>query len=83
MIDTTSLSILQYNVQKSKNITMAPLLADPEVQKYHILAIQEPWKNPTIHTSYNPSSSAFHLVYRPKENTRVAFYINKELEVES
>jgi hypothetical protein len=83
MIDTTSLSILQYNVQKSKNITMAPLLADPEVQKYHILAIQEPWKNPTIHTSYNPSSSAFHLVYRPEENTRVAFYINKELEAES
>jgi hypothetical protein len=34
-----SLKILQYNVQKSKNKVMVPLLADPRVQEFDIIAL--------------------------------------------
>lgn len=48
MNHTSTLSIVQYNVMKSKDIVMATLLRDPNVQEYDILAIQEPWRNPFI-----------------------------------
>ena len=59
MID---LKILQYNVQKSKDKVMAPLLADPRIQKFDIIAIQEPWKNPYQETTYYPSLCPFYLL---------------------
>jgi hypothetical protein len=39
---TEKLNILQYNVRKSGNEVMAPLLADLRVLKFSFLAIQEP-----------------------------------------
>ena len=38
----TTLSILQYNVHKSRDIVMASMLRDSQVHEYNILAIQEP-----------------------------------------
>lgn len=38
----TTLSILQHNVRKSRDMVMASLLRDPKVHKYDVLAIQEP-----------------------------------------
>src|SRR5271170_3921221 len=69
------LTILQYNVQKSKDNVLMPLLEDP--------SIQEPWKNPFLQTSYNPSTSNFSLAYMPHPDTRVAFYINKQIDTSS
>ena len=74
--------ILQYNVQKSKDKVMAPLLEDPRVQAYDILAIQEPWNNPFMETTYNPRNSCFYLVYPPGKG-RACFYINKKLNLAS
>ena len=45
MTSKRTLSILQYNVQKSRAV-MAPLLRDPAVLGLDIIAIQEPWRNP-------------------------------------
>jgi len=81
MITHPYLSILQYNTQKSKNGVLAPLLADRNTRNIDILAIQEPWRNPHILSSYNPSSSPFYLSYKPHEHTRVSFYINKRLNL--
>ena len=39
---TTALTILQYNVMKSRDEVMATLLRDPSIQNYDILALQEP-----------------------------------------
>ena len=48
-----------------------------------ILAIQEPQFNPQNRSTYNPSSSQFHLFYRGEEGARVYQYINKRLDIDS
>ena len=57
------LSILQYNVYKSKDIVMASCLRDTEVKKYDILTIQEPWLNAYMATSHHPIKEIFRLIY--------------------
>lgn len=43
MVGHRELRILQYNVQKSRDVVLASLFQDPKVLEYDILAIQEPW----------------------------------------
>ena len=76
-----SLKILQYNVQTSKDKVMAPLLADPRTHEFDIIAIQEPWKNPHIETTYCPTRSPFYLLYPPEGRARSCFLINKKLDI--
>jgi hypothetical protein len=76
------LRVLQYNVQKSKDKVMAPLLADKAVAAYDILALQEPWRNPHKNATYCPSSSAFYMAYNDEER-RSCFLINKSLNISS
>ena len=73
------LKILQYNVHKSKDRVMAPLLEDSRIHAFDILAIQEPWNNTHIATSYNPRNSWFYLAY-PAERGRACLFINKRLD---
>jgi hypothetical protein len=77
---TNTFDILQYNIQKSKTLVAAPLLADSAIAKFHVLAIQEPWRNPHSPTTYCPSSCNFYSSYLDSEHTRVAFYINKDID---
>lgn len=53
------LTILQYNVQKSKDSVLMPLLEDPLIQTYSILAIQEPWKNHLFKPHTTPLPATF------------------------
>ena len=78
-----SLKILQYNVQTSKDKVMAPLLADPRTHEFDIIAIQEPWKNPHIETTYCPARSPFYLLYPTEGRARSCFLINKKLDITS
>jgi hypothetical protein len=73
------LTVLQYNVNKSRERVMAPLLADENVWKYDIIAIQEPWRNRFQTTTYHPVKDRFDLVYNEQPNTRVCFFINSQL----
>jgi hypothetical protein len=73
------LKILQYNVHTSKGKVMAPLLADHHISEFTVLAIQEPWQNPHIHTTHNPYKSSFYLHYPPSANASVCFFANKLL----
>ena len=83
MNNTNTLSILQYNVMRSKDIVMATLLRDQNILEYDILAIQEPWRNPFMSTSHNPIPESFHLFF-PQDTrdapARVCFFINKRLD---
>ncbi|KAF4627316.1 hypothetical protein G7Y89_g10844 [Cudoniella acicularis] len=63
MNNTNTLSILQYNVMRSKDIVMATLLRDQNILEYDILAIQEPWRNPFTSTTHNPIPASFYLVF--------------------
>jgi exonuclease III len=79
----TTLSILQYNVHKSRDMVMASMLRDPRIHEYDILAIQEPWRNPFAATTHHPAKSVFHLCCPAEEEAgpaRVCFFINKRLD---
>jgi exonuclease III len=76
---TSTLKILQYNVNHGKEATMIPLLQDTRVHEFDILAIQEPWGNKSTPTSYNPYDSPFYLAYPPKQEARVCIYVNKRI----
>ena len=73
------LRILQYNVQKSRDIVLASLFEDPKVLEYDILAIQEPWRNPFRATTYHPLKAHYNLTYLAETTTRVCFYIHKRI----
>jgi hypothetical protein len=74
------LRILQYNVQKSKDIVLASLFQDNKVLEYDILVIQEPWQNLFIATFYYPLKAHFQLTYLDDTTTRLCFYINKRID---
>lgn len=79
----TTLRILQYNVRKSRDTVMATLLRDPRVMDYDILAIQEPWRNPSMSTTHHPAKAQFHLCYPAVIEggpARVCFFVNKRLD---
>jgi hypothetical protein len=78
MTSKRTLSILQYDVQKSRAV-IAPLLRDPAVLELDIIAIQEPWRNPHQNTTHNPVADQFHLVYMDSKDTRTCFFINKKI----
>jgi hypothetical protein len=80
MTDHQSLRILQYNVQKSKDVVLASLFQDRWISEYDVIAIQEPWRNPFIATSYHPLKTHFQLTYFNDKKTRVCFYINKRID---
>ena len=50
--------ILQWNVQRSVNKAMAPLLRDPKITGYTVIAIREPWLNPYQNTTHYPGEAA-------------------------
>jgi hypothetical protein len=78
-----TLTILQYNVRKSRDTVMATLLRDPKINNYDILAIQEPWKNPFSETTHHPAKDQFHLCYPTLEKegpSRVCFLVNRRID---
>ncbi len=76
---TPHLKILQYNVHTTEGKVIAPLLADPCVSEFTVLAIQEPGHNLPILTTHNPSNSSFYLLYPPSTETSVCLFVNKSL----
>ncbi len=76
---TAQLKMLQYNVHTTQGKVMVPLLADPHISTLSVLDVQEPWKNPHILTTHNPSNSSFHLFHPPSAEASVCFFVNKSL----
>ena len=55
MLDTTeTLNTIQYNVNKSRNRVMTPMFKSLDPERHHILAVQEPWRNPQMPTTSRP-----------------------------
>jgi exonuclease III len=78
-----TLSILQYNVHKSRDIVMASMLRNPRIHDYDILAIREPWRNPFAATTHHPAKDVFHPCCPAGEMAgpaRVCFFINRRLD---
>ncbi|EDN04471.1 predicted protein [Histoplasma mississippiense (nom. inval.)] len=79
MLEHQELRILQYNVWKSRDVVLASLFQNRKILDYDILAIQEPWRNPFIETSYHPLKAQFQLTYLANAATRVCLYISKRI----
>ena len=75
------LRILQYNVQKSKNKVIVPLLDGPQ-EPYNIIAVQEPWLNPLVATTYCPRDCLYNLVFSKEGRARTCLYINKDIPLD-
>ena len=69
--------ILQYNTQKSKDGAQAQAIDG--LEEFDIIAIQEPWLNPSIRTTYNPRNGRYHLIYPKEGRARTCIYINKAI----
>ena len=74
------LRILQYNVQKSKNGVMVPLIDGPQ-DPYDVVAVQEPWLNPNIDTTYCPRSCPYNLIFPQGGRARTCLLINKRIPI--
>jgi exonuclease III len=79
----STLSILQYNVHRLRDIVMASMLRDPRIHEYDILAIQELWRNPFAATTHHPAKRFFYLCCLAGSeagHARVCFFVNKRLD---
>jgi hypothetical protein len=57
------------------------LLEDNEVaNSFHVLTIQEPWRNPQTPTTYSPASCNFHVTCLDSKHTREAVSINNGID---
>ena len=79
MLENSTLSILQYNVNNSRTQVMIPLFEPEGIEDYDILAIQEPWRNSFQHTTNNRIGQQFELIYMPDAATRVCLLVNKKI----
>ena len=62
---------------------MISLLIDEEIKSYDIIAIQKSWRNSHVITSLNSHHSEFHLLFRSNVDTKVCFYINDQIDLNS
>lgn len=81
-------SIMQYNMRKDKDGTMAEFLRDEEVLGTDVIAVQEPWGNKYCATTHHPQKQLYHLVWPTDEIpevagryiARVCFFIHKRID---
>src|SRR6266487_5794455 len=75
-----SIQVLQYNIQKSKNRVMVPLL-EGNHKLYDIIAIQEPWLNPYNSTTYCLCSCQYNLIFSQTSRARTCILVNKQIPI--
>ncbi len=79
----STLSILQYNVQKSYAV-MNLLLRNKSAWKFDIIAIQEPWiNNYDEKATHNPSQGRFKAYLANADRPLVCFFINSKINPNS
>lgn len=64
-----SFEILQYNAHKAWPV-MATFLRDKKVLAADVIAVQEPWKNENQHTTHQPATATFQLLYPANSTPR-------------
>ena len=57
---------------------MIPVLDSPYAL-YDVIAIQEPWLNPGVDTTYCPRSCSYNLIFPQAGRARACLFINKRI----
>jgi hypothetical protein len=78
------LSILQYNVHKSKNLMMTSFLRNSTIKNFDIIAIQKSWINVYANTTHHFLKNNHILIYSnsiemKKDLIRICMYVNKRI----
>jgi hypothetical protein len=58
---------------------MIDLFHEPRIEKYDIIAVQEPWRNRYNYATYCPRDCSFVVVDSCQEGSRVCIFVNKRL----
>lgn len=75
-------NMLQYSIRKQKSAVIAQFMRDSEVLRADVIAIQEPWQNPSKGTTHHPAQNTHELVYPAQtkgERARVCLFVSKRL----
>lgn len=85
MISTPELTIIQYNVNKSKDRVQRSFLQSLDPHRHHIVAVQEPWINPHSGRPATVQDRRYHLAISTQRGTtpRTCIYVSKLLSVDS
>jgi hypothetical protein len=83
MKNTNVLIILQYNVRNERVRTMISLFVDKNIQDYDVIAIQKSWRNLFASISLSSNQNDFHLLYKSKDDIRICFYVNDQIDIEN
>jgi hypothetical protein len=83
MKNTNVLIILQYNVRNERIRTMISLLVDKNIQNYDVIAIQKSWRNSFASISLSSNQNDFHLLYKSKNNIKICFYVNDQINIDN
>jgi hypothetical protein len=83
MRNKIALIILQYNVRNEKMRTMIFLLIDDNIQNFDVIVIQKSWRNFFVSITLSFNQSDFYLFYKFDENTKICFYVNDKLNMNS
>jgi hypothetical protein len=62
---------------------MISLLADKNFQDYNVIAIQKFWRNLFASISLSSNQNDFHLLYKSKDDIKICFYVNNQINIES
>jgi hypothetical protein len=83
MKNINALIILQYNVRNERIRTMILLLVNKNIQDYDVIAIQKLCRNSFASISLNNNQNDFHLLYKSKNDIKICFYVNDQINIES
>ncbi len=83
MKNTNVLIILRYNVRNENIRTMISLFANKNIQNYDVIAIQKLWRNSFVSISLNNNQNDFHLLYKSKDDIKIYFYVNDQINIDN
>ena len=82
----SQITILQYNMHKSKDLVMAPFFRDQQNDNYSVIAVQEPWinsYNPELITTHHSNTANYELFFPTGVNPHTCFFISKQIPVQN
>jgi hypothetical protein len=77
------LIILQYNVLNERICTIISLFVDKNIQDYNVIVIQKSWQNSFVSISLNNNQNDFYLLYKSKNDIKICFYVNDQINIEN
>lgn len=77
MKDTTNWTVIQYNVNRSRDKVQNHFLQQLHPEKHHVVAVQELWRNSSNNTTVE--HPAYHLIFPGGTKSRTCIYISKQI----